>query len=127
MELERRYPSHVVSLNRAVAVAMSEGFEKGLMIIDQLGCTTELETYYLYHSARADILRRMGRRDEALQEYQRALALTNNAVEQQYLRRRIAEITPLIEWRRVSIARFASLSASLLFSRRTCSIEKCGT
>jgi RNA polymerase sigma-70 factor (ECF subfamily) len=91
-ELERRYPSPVVSLNRAVAIAMSEGLERGLVLIDQLGSATELETYYLYHSARADVLRRMGHRDEALKEYQRALALTNNAVEQQYLRRRMSEI-----------------------------------
>jgi RNA polymerase sigma-70 factor, ECF subfamily len=94
-ELERRYPSPVVSLNRAVAIAMSEGLEKGLLSIDQLACIPELEAYYLYHSARADILRRMGRRGEALQEYNRALSLTSNAVEQRYLRRRVTELTPI--------------------------------
>ncbi len=93
-ELSRRHPSAVVSLNHAVAVAMSEGLEHGLMLIDQLGDTAELKSYYLFHAARADILRRMCRLDEALQEYQRAIALTTNAVEQQYLRRRIAELTP---------------------------------
>jgi RNA polymerase sigma-70 factor (ECF subfamily) len=94
-ELEDRYPSPVVSLNRAVAIAMSDGLEKGLRLIDQLGCIPELDAYYLYHSARADILRRMGCRDEALQEYHRALTLTGNAVEQHYLRRRISELTPI--------------------------------
>ncbi len=92
-ELARRHPSAVVWLNHAVAVAMSEGLEHGLMLIDQLGDTAELKSYYLYHAARADILRRMQRRDEALEEYQRAIALTTNAVEQQYLHRRVAELT----------------------------------
>jgi len=92
-ELARRHPSAVVWLNHAVAVAMSESLEQGLMLIDQLGDTAELKSYYLYHAARADILRRMQRRDEALEEYQRAIALTTNAVEQQYLHRRVAELT----------------------------------
>jgi RNA polymerase sigma-70 factor, ECF subfamily len=52
----------------------------------------ELDSYYLYHAARADILRRMGRRQDAIQEYEWALALTNNAVEQRYLRRRLGEL-----------------------------------
>ena len=95
-ELARRYPSAVVSLNYAVAVAMSEGLQRGLVLINELGSTAELESYYLYHAARADILRRMNRQNEALQEYQRAIALTTNAVEQQYLRRRIAELMPSI-------------------------------
>src|SRR5438093_312708 len=93
-ELDRRYPSAVVSLNYAVAVAMSEGLERGLVLINEVGGTAELESYYLYHAARADILRRMNRQDEALQEYQRAIALTTNTVEQQYLRRRIDELMP---------------------------------
>jgi RNA polymerase sigma-70 factor, ECF subfamily len=91
-ELGRRHPSPVVCLNHAVAIAMSEGLERGLTLIDQLGSRDELESYYLYHSARADILRRLRRRDEALQEYRRAIDLTTNAVEQQYLRRRMSEI-----------------------------------
>ena len=81
------------SNNHAVAVPMSEGLEQGLILIDQLGDIDELKSYYLYHAARADILRRMCRQDEALQEYERTLALTTNAVEQRYLRRRIAELT----------------------------------
>jgi len=74
---------------------MSEGLEIGLVWINELGSTAELESYYLYHAARADILRRMNRQDEALQEYRRAIALTTNTVEQQYLRRRIDELVPL--------------------------------
>jgi RNA polymerase sigma-70 factor, ECF subfamily len=94
-ELTRHHCSAVISLNYAVAVAMSEGLEKGLALIDRLGNIPELESYYLYHAARADILRRMRRRDEALQEYRAAIALTTNVVEQRYLNRRIGEITAL--------------------------------
>jgi RNA polymerase sigma-70 factor, ECF subfamily len=64
------------------------------MLVDQLGNTDELKSYYLYHAARADVLKRMRRVDEALEEYQRAIALTTNTVEQQYLRRRLVELTP---------------------------------
>jgi RNA polymerase sigma-70 factor (ECF subfamily) len=95
-ELEKCNPSAVVCLNRVVAIAMSEGPQKGLTLIDELGSASEMESYYLYHAARADILRRMMRRDEALGEYRRALALTNNSVEQAYLRRRITEITSAV-------------------------------
>ena len=84
--------SPIVSLNYAVAIAMSEGLEQGLAMIDSLG---ELDSYHLYHAARADLLRRMHRCPEAMQSYHRALALTTNAVEQRYLRRRIAELGSL--------------------------------
>jgi RNA polymerase sigma-70 factor (ECF subfamily) len=57
-----------------------------------LGSDGDLESYYLYHAARADLLRRMDNRNEALEEYGRALALTSNAVERRYLRRRIGEL-----------------------------------
>ena len=90
--LARFFPSPVISLNHAVAIAMSEGPDHGLGLMDQLGSTGELESYYLYHAARADILRRMRRQNEALQEYKRALSLTSNTVEQGYLRRRIEEM-----------------------------------
>jgi RNA polymerase sigma-70 factor, ECF subfamily len=90
-ELARRHPSAVVFLNQAVAIAMSEGLDTGLRLMDQLR-NPELDSYYLYHAARADILRRMGRRQDAIQEYEWALALTNNAVEQRYLRRRLGEL-----------------------------------
>src|SRR5262249_12854123 len=93
-ELEKQHPSAVVSLNHAVAVAMGEGLERGLDLIDQLGAETDLDSYYLYHAAGADILRRMNRRAEAVQEYRRAIDLTTNNVEQAYLRRRIAEVEP---------------------------------
>jgi len=90
--LERIYPSAVVALNHAVAVAMSEGLEKGLALVECLGSSRELESYYLYHAARADLLRRIGRRNQASEAYHRALAITGNAVERRYLRRRIAEL-----------------------------------
>jgi RNA polymerase sigma-70 factor (ECF subfamily) len=91
-ELLRQYPSSVVSLNYAVAVAMSEGLEKGLALIEDLGTAPELQAYYLYHAARADILRRLGRKDDALAEYRKALGLATNSVEQRYLKRRIGEM-----------------------------------
>ena len=91
-ELERFNPSPVVALNRAVAVAMGEGLETGLRQIDQLGASGELDGYYLYHAARADLLRRMENVLEAAGAYRRALALTANAVERRYLRRRLREI-----------------------------------
>jgi len=92
--LERLNPSPVVALNRAVAVAMSEGLEIGLQQVDELGASGKLDTYYLFHAARADLLRRMGRSQEAVEAYHRALALTANAVERRYLRRRLAELGP---------------------------------
>lgn len=91
-ELARLHPSAVVELNRAVAVAMSEGLEMGLGLVDRLGSGGELESYYLYHAARADLLRRLGRCREASLAYSRALELTANAVERRYLRRRLAEV-----------------------------------
>jgi RNA polymerase sigma-70 factor (ECF subfamily) len=84
--------SPIVSLNHAVAIAMSESLERGLALIDGLGSSGELDSYHLYHAARADLLRRMGRNREALASYNRGLALTTNAVELRYLRRRISEL-----------------------------------
>jgi RNA polymerase sigma-70 factor (ECF subfamily) len=92
-ELGARYPSPVVALNHAVAIAMSEGIELGLRAIDALGRSGELESYAHYHAARADLLRRLGRALEAAAAYERALALTSNAVERRYLRRRLAEVS----------------------------------
>jgi len=91
-ELERVHPSEVVALNRAVAVALSEGLETGLRLIDELGSSGELDSYHLYHAARADILRRLGRAQEAADAYGRALGLTVNAVERRYLCRRLARL-----------------------------------
>ncbi len=90
--LLRLTASPIVALNHAVAVAMSEGMEAGLALLDKLGASGELDSYYLYHAARADLLRRMGSRERALEAYERALALTTNAVERRYLRRRLAEL-----------------------------------
>jgi RNA polymerase sigma-70 factor, ECF subfamily len=86
--------SAIVSLNYAVAVAMGESLERGLDMIEDLGARGELDSYHLYHAARADLLRRLGRNREALESYHRGLALTTNAVEQRYLRRRISELFP---------------------------------
>jgi len=85
-ELLRIWPSPVVALNRAVAVAMSEGPEKGL---SQL---VEIDGYYLYHATRADFLRRLGRREEAAEAYRRAIELTENAVEREHLERQRNEL-----------------------------------
>jgi RNA polymerase sigma-70 factor (ECF subfamily) len=79
----------VVELNRAVAVAMSEGFGAGLAAMDAIG---GLDGYYLYHAARADLLRRMGNRGEAAGAYVKALELATNPVERDYLTRRLAEV-----------------------------------
>ena len=81
-------PSPVVQLNRAVAIAMAEGAERGLALIDPL----PLERYHLFHAARADLLRRLERRDEAAAAYRQALALTTSATERSFLERRLAEL-----------------------------------
>jgi RNA polymerase sigma-70 factor (ECF subfamily) len=90
--LSRSGASPVVSLNHAVAIAMSEGLERGLELVDGLGSSGELDAYHLYHAARADLLRRLGRKQEALESYHRGLALATNTVEVRYLRRRISEL-----------------------------------
>ncbi len=79
--------SPVVALNQAVAIAMSAGFEEGLRQIEMSNASGELDRYYLFHAARADILRRMHRREEADDAYARALALTTNRIEAQFLQR----------------------------------------
>lgn len=91
-ELAVVQPSAVVALNHAVAVAFSDGMEKGLALIEEIGASRDLENYHLYHAARADLLRRLNRHAEAAEAYQRALALTANAVEQRYLLRRLREL-----------------------------------
>jgi len=90
-------PSPVVALNRAVAIAMSEGFEQGLMIVDSILQSGDLERYHLAHSARADFLRRLGRKAEAIEAYERALSLCQQEPEQNFLRRRISELTATAE------------------------------
>ncbi len=80
----------VVALNRAVAVAMAYGPEAGLALIDELA--EELDDYQLWHSARADLLRRLDRREEAAAAYRRALALVGNPIERAFLERRLREL-----------------------------------
>jgi RNA polymerase sigma-70 factor (ECF subfamily) len=92
-ELMRINRSPVVALNHGAAVAMSEGFEKGLTLIEEVGTAGELEQYYLFHGARADLLRRLGRLPEAAAAYKRALSLTTNPVVRRYLTRRMGEVT----------------------------------
>ena len=92
-ELKRINPSPVVALNHAAAVAMGEGFEQGLRLIEAAGASGKLEQYYLFHAARGDLLNRLGRTEEARAAYARALELTANQVEQKYVRRRLGEIS----------------------------------
>jgi RNA polymerase sigma-70 factor (ECF subfamily) len=80
-------PSPVVDLNRAVAVAMADGAAAGLRMIDDL--EPELDGYHLFHSARADLLRRLDRREDAVAAYRRALELASNPRERAFLQRRI--------------------------------------
>ncbi|HSK36773.1 MAG TPA: DUF6596 domain-containing protein, partial [Actinomycetota bacterium] len=84
--------SPVVALNRAVAVAMVDGPAAGLELMDALAGA--LDGYHLFHAARADLLRRLGRGAEAAAAYRRALELTANPVEQAFLTRRLAEVDP---------------------------------
>jgi RNA polymerase sigma-70 factor (ECF subfamily) len=91
-ELARFQPSPVVQLNGAVAIGMSEGPERGLALIDELGIAGELDRYHLFHAARADMLRRLGAFEAAAEAYRRALALMANGVERAYLERRLAAL-----------------------------------
>jgi RNA polymerase sigma-70 factor, ECF subfamily len=84
-------PSPVVELNRAVAVAMADGPEAGLALISRLD-DGRLDRYHLLHSARADLLRRLGRADEAAGCYRRARELTENPVQRSFLDRRLREL-----------------------------------
>jgi RNA polymerase sigma-70 factor (ECF subfamily) len=92
--LQRAQPSPVVSLNRAVAVAMVEGHRSGLALIDNLIATNELASYHLLYAARADLLRRLGSSADAATSYQRALALVTNESERRFLDRRLREVQP---------------------------------
>jgi RNA polymerase sigma-70 factor (ECF subfamily) len=90
-ELVRLEPSPVVELNRAVAVAMRDGPEAGLVLIDAIFARGELTDYHLAHSARADLCRRLGRRAEARSSYQRALELTQSGPERWFYEKRLLE------------------------------------
>ena len=90
--LERLQASPIVTLNRAVAVAMADGPERGLALIEELALAGDLDDYHLLHAARADLLRRLGSSKEAAESYQRALALVTNASERRFLERRLREV-----------------------------------
>ena len=92
-ELVALAPGPVVELNRAVAVAMAHGIERGLEIVDMLAAEGSLDGYNLLHAARADLLRRLGRNAEAADAYTRALALATNQVERRFLSGRLASVS----------------------------------
>ncbi len=93
--LARADPSPVVELNRAVAVAMRDGPDAGLSLIDGILARDELRSYSFAHSARADLLRRLGRVAEAKAAYEKALALTLQEPEQRFLAGRLRELAAL--------------------------------
>jgi RNA polymerase sigma-70 factor (ECF subfamily) len=90
--LARAEPSPVVELNRAVAVAMRDGPEAGLKLIDAILAGGELADYHLAHSARADLCRRLGKTAEARSAYEKALALTQQEPEKRFLKNRLKEL-----------------------------------
>ena len=89
--LLRMEPSPVIELNRAAAIAMRDGPEHGLTLIDAILARGELEEYHLAHAARADLFRRLGRKSEAAAAYKRALALAVEEPERRLLERRLKE------------------------------------
>ena len=91
--LLRMSPSPIIELNRAVAVAMRDGYETGLAIIDAIFRRGDLRDYRFAHGARADLCRRLGRVEEAHASYNRALQLTRQAPERRFIERRIAELS----------------------------------
>jgi RNA polymerase sigma-70 factor (ECF subfamily) len=90
--LLRMTPSPVVELNLAVAVAMADGPAVGLAMMDGIAADGAIDGYPYLHSARADMLRRLGRWSEAAAAYERSLALTSNVPERSFLERRLAEV-----------------------------------
>lgn len=92
-ELMKLTPSPVIELNRAVALAMADGPLKGLKLLDQPLLKQELSNYYLFHAARADLLRRVGRMGDARDAYTLALNLCQNERERAFLRRRLVEVS----------------------------------
>lgn len=93
--LESIDPSPVISLNRAAAIAMADGPNAALSILDTLSDTGDLEHYHLFHAARADLLRRIGAQSEAAKSYSRAIELVTNERERIYLQRRLREVQGL--------------------------------
>ena len=82
-----------MELNRAVAVAMARSFEQGLALLEEVLARGELAEFHLLWAARADLLRRLGRMEEAAESYRRALGLATNDVERKFLRGRLAQIS----------------------------------
>jgi RNA polymerase sigma-70 factor (ECF subfamily) len=95
-ELVRVAPSPVIELNRAAAVAMADGPEAGLALVDRID---GLERYHLLHAARADLLRRLDRYSEAAAAYEEALAARPGPVERRFLERRLAEMRDFLRGR----------------------------
>ena len=91
--LQQLMPSPVVSLNRAVAVAMADGPDAGLRILNRLEASGELSDYHLFHAARADLWRRRDSRNEAAESYRRALQLVTNDSERRFLEKRLREVS----------------------------------
>ena len=91
-QLQRLQPSPVVSLNRAVAIAMRDGPGTGLVLIDELAEANDLDGYHLLYAARADLLRRLGLGEQAAKDYRRALELATNESERRYLERRLRQV-----------------------------------
>lgn len=85
-------PNPVIQLNRAAAVAMAQGIEVGLVILDDPDLQQALDSYHWFHAARADLLRRAGRGPEASTAYRRALELVTNAAEKRFIERRLQEL-----------------------------------
>jgi RNA polymerase sigma-70 factor (ECF subfamily) len=94
--LLRSSPSAVVALNHAAAVAMAEGPERGLELLQPLASSKEMQSYHLFFSARADLLRRAGRFREARADYERARDLASTAPERRFLQGRLAEVSALL-------------------------------
>ena len=91
--LERLHPSPVVSLNRAVAVAMADGPQPALELVDALAAAGDLDAHHLLHATRADLLRRLGATDAAARSYARALELVGNDSERRFLEKRLREVS----------------------------------
>jgi RNA polymerase sigma-70 factor, ECF subfamily len=110
--MERLYPFPIVSLNRAVALAMVEGSEVAIALLDQL--TAELDSYHLFHAARADLSRRIGNFETAAQSYARALEIATNDSERRFLKLWSKYLTNWTLWNHVRTV--AALISTLLFT-----------
>jgi RNA polymerase sigma-70 factor (ECF subfamily) len=88
-------PQPIVALNHAIAVAMAQGPDRGLVLVDELDASGELSGYHLLHATRADLLGRLGRAAEARAAYLQALELTSSDAERRFLSRRLAQTAPV--------------------------------